>query len=56
MAEPIDWSGAWTLDEYVISLFEKKQTESLEFKLLMKIYGREKLVQIWEKYKGRKLK
>lgn len=51
--EPIDWKGAWTLDDYVISLFEKKRTDSVEFKLLLRIYGRERLAKIWEEFKSK---
>jgi hypothetical protein len=52
--EPIDWEGACTLEDYVISIFEKKQTDSLEFKALLRVYGRERLEKIWREYKQRR--
>jgi hypothetical protein len=50
MVIPIDWSEAWNLEDYVIDLFKKKMTESSEFKTLLKIYGRKKLEEIWNRY------
>lgn len=52
--EPSNWEEAWNLETYVISLFAQKKTESLEFKSLMLIYGRAKLVAIWEKFQASK--
>jgi len=52
--KPIDWEGAWKLEDYIISLFEKKQTESVEFNAMLRIYGRDRLVKIWEEYKAKK--
>jgi hypothetical protein len=51
---PMDWRGAWTLEAYVISLFERGATNTSEFKLLVTIYGRDKLVTIWEKHQQEK--
>lgn len=51
--EPIDWSGAWTLEDYVVALFEAKKTDSDEFKTLLRIYGRPRLVAIWNHYRHR---
>lgn len=51
--EPIDWKGSWTLEDYVISLFDSKQTESSEFKALLSVYGRERMTRIWEDFKSR---
>ena len=53
MAEPMDWQRAWTFEAYIISLFEKKQTDSLEFKVMLRIFGREKLEKIWFEYKAK---
>jgi hypothetical protein len=49
--EALEWSGAWTLENYVLSLFQKKQTQSPEFKILLKLFGREKLEKIWNKHR-----
>jgi len=46
-----DWKSAWTLEDYVISLIKKGETDSAEFKALKEIYGRERMVAIWKKYK-----
>jgi hypothetical protein len=49
-----DDSKLWTtLEEYVISLFERKMTDSEEFKALINLYGRAKIVEIWNKFKGK---
>lgn len=52
MVKPIDWTGTWTLDDYIISLFKNKATESVEFKAMLRIYGRDRLVKVWEEYKA----
>ena len=49
-----DWSGARTLRERVIYLIENKLTEGCEFQSLLSIYGRPKLLAIWEKYRDEK--
>lgn len=48
--KPIDWSGACTFKEYIVSLFEKKMTDSPEFKTMLEIYGRERLESIWKEF------
>lgn len=50
---PREW---WTLEEYAISLFEQKKTGSDEFVLLVKIFGRPKLAEIWERYQKKNAK
>lgn len=45
-----DWEGTWTLEQYIISLFERGMTNSNEFKAMLYIYGREKLAAIWKKH------
>lgn len=49
----MDWNESWTLEEYVISLFKQGLTSSKEFKTLLNLYGRDKLVGMWTKYKAR---
>lgn len=45
---------AKTLDEYVFSLFDARKTDSSEFKAILNVYGREKMLKIWERYKAKK--
>jgi hypothetical protein len=52
--EPVNWQGSWTLEDYVMSLFEKGETQSPEFKVLLQIYGREKIEELWKKYQKEK--
>lgn len=50
-----DWSGACTFKEYIVSLFEKKMTDSPEFKIMLNVYGRERLESIWKEFvRGKK--
>lgn len=51
MVVNVDWEGACTFDEYVISLFEEKKTSTEEFQLIMRVYGRERLEKLWKEYK-----
>lgn len=44
------WNKAWSFEDYVIDLFERKQMQTDEFKTLIQIFGRERIKQIWEKY------
>lgn len=46
-----NWDEAWPFERYVVQLILDKKTDTAEFKLLVRIYGREKLVEIWEKYR-----
>jgi hypothetical protein len=43
----IPWSQAQTLADRVIALIEAKQTSSEEFQTYLKVFGRERLKQIW---------
>lgn len=54
MVTQVDWNGACTFDDYVISLFEEKKTKTDEFDLLLRVYGREKLEKLWKAYKEEK--
>lgn len=40
-----------TFEDYIISLFKARKTNSEEFKTMLGIYGRERLAEIWKKYK-----
>ncbi len=51
MSRETDWKGAWTLDDYVVSLFKSRLTEGVEFQALLRVYGRERMTQIWDDYK-----
>lgn len=52
MTMPQEEKSDWTLEDYVISLFKARKTDSHEFKAILAVYGREKLAAIWEKYKN----
>jgi hypothetical protein len=43
-----------SLEQYIISLFEADKTKSPEFERLLAVYGRPKLVGIWQKYQADK--
>lgn len=45
-----------TFEQYVVSLFRARKTDSNEFKTMLNIYGREKILKIWEKFKADKEK
>lgn len=47
----VDWTGAWTLRDFVIDLFKQNKIDSDEFRLLIRVYGRDKLITIWKDYK-----
>lgn len=47
---PTDWSEAKTLEDYVFELFENQATESKEFKALLRVFGREKMNDLWKKF------
>lgn len=40
------WS---TLEDYIVHLIKTKQTETLEFQSLLRIFGREKFKEIYKK-------
>lgn len=50
--DPLPWSKAWTLEDYALSLIQQNKTQSEEFKTLLRVYGRDKLREIWSKYKA----
>ena len=52
--QPINWDGACTLEDYIISLVETKKINSAEFKTLLRIYGRDEIKKIWTDYQKRK--
>lgn len=43
MVQPVDWNGAVTLEEYVQRLVRTKRMDSLEWKVLVRIYGAAKI-------------
>lgn len=47
------WKGSWTFEDYIFSLFDRKLTQSDEFQTMLRIYGKEKMSKLWEKYKTR---
>jgi hypothetical protein len=51
--KPQEW---WTLEEYITYLFASNKTNSPEFKRLMQVFGREKMAEIWEKFRAKKLR
>jgi hypothetical protein len=40
-----------TFEQYILTLFKLKKTDSLEFKTMLEIFGKDKLIQIWKKFK-----
>jgi len=48
---PVSKHTYWTLEDYVVDLFQRGAFESEEFKRLMRLYGREKLEEIWRRYR-----
>lgn len=50
MKEAISWKGAWTLEDYIVDLFKKRQTDTPEFQTFLRILGREKLEKMWHKH------
>jgi hypothetical protein len=43
-------SSRWTLDDYIIDLFRKNQTNTPEFKIMLGVFGRDRMEKIWFKY------
>lgn len=50
--KPVDCGEAVTLENRVIFLFKTNQTQSDEFNTYLRIFGRDKILQIWNKYKN----
>ena len=44
----ISGSTYWTLEDYVADLFDKRQTQGREFECLVRIFGKERIHQIFE--------
>lgn len=42
------WKDSWTLNDYILHMIKTKQTDSLEFQAMLRVYGREKLEKIWK--------
>jgi hypothetical protein len=42
--------GHWNLEDYVMDLLERKLTHTDEFQALIRVYGRDKLKAIFEKW------
>ena len=40
----------WTLEDYIMDLIDRKQTDTQEFKSMIHVYGREKLAEIYKKF------
>ncbi len=43
MVNPIDWTNALALEDYVVRLFKKEGADSLGFRVLVRIYGKAKI-------------
>lgn len=54
MGKNEDWETAWSLEDYLFEIFEMNKFNSEEFKVLLRIYGREKIEVIWKKYREKK--
>lgn len=39
-----------TFEQYITYLFKHKKTDSKEFRVMLEIFGKEKLAKIWEKF------
>lgn len=48
-----DWEHSATLEDRVIEIFRRKETQLDEFQSYLRIFGREKLEKIWNDYKDR---
>jgi hypothetical protein len=48
-----DWRGAWTLADRIVYLNARNETDSEEYKIFEKFYGKEKLEKIWAEHKPR---
>jgi hypothetical protein len=44
-----DWVN---LDDYLVSLFRQNLTDSREFKTLLRIYKRERILRAWKAFKA----
>lgn len=40
----------WTLDDYLFSLFRNQKTDTSEFKVLLRVYGRERIETAWKTF------
>lgn len=49
---PVDWKGAVSFEQRVIRLFKAGEFQSVEFQLYIKMFGRDRLKVIWDKYKN----
>lgn len=49
--DPIDWRDACTLSDRVVYLVGRRETDSVEFQTYLRIFGREKIEQIWRQNK-----
>lgn len=47
-----DWAN---LKDYVFYLFRTNQIQSKEFQALLKVYGRERLKEMWKEFCERKI-
>lgn len=46
----LDWETAWKLEDYLMDLFKKKQTHTSEFRILLEVFGKKKIQQVWDQY------
>lgn len=51
----VEWESAWTLEDYLFELFEMKKTDTEEFKVLVRLFSREKIKAYYLKYQEKKL-
>lgn len=49
-----DWTGASTLEECIVRHFERRTTDSDDFKKLLAGFGRDKIAKFWEAWTERK--
>jgi hypothetical protein len=47
---PISWNESVSLEDRVITLFIEKRTNCEEFQTYLRIFGRDKIKAIWDKY------
>lgn len=45
-----DWSEATSFEKYVLALIAERKKRPEEWKLILSVWGRERLKQIWVKY------
>lgn len=51
--EVVPWGETKTLEEHILTCFERNEVNHPEFQALLAIYGREKIMKLWLKHKNK---